>query len=144
MQKQRGIGRLGIVGRSPERRKGQALLHPNLGNPPGALDTFQVDTDEIDELLRLYSLHFTGKEQPELAAKRLGLVWKKLAGAPRLARLLLMYADLRRYSGHDAGMGHGYAWLFNSVHTAIRRSTQPIIRCVSIEDDAMYDYWLDG
>ncbi len=120
------------------------MLHPNLGNPPGTLDTFQVDTDEIDEVVRLYSRRFSGREHPELVAERLGLVWKKLAGAPRLARLLLMYSDLRRYSSHDTVMNHGYARIFNRVHTAITRSVGPEVRRIKIEDDAMYDHWHDG
>src|SRR5262249_22529560 len=81
----------------PPRRghiEGLAVAHTKLDALREALTTWQVDTDEIDEVVRFYSLHLEGEFNQ--ASNHFRLVLKKLAGMPRLARLVFVYADMQR------------------------------------------------
>ena len=71
------------------------MLHPGLGSPLDPLASWQVDTQEIGDVVGLYERHLSDESDPVQFTRRLGMLWKKLGTTPRLARLIVDYAYLR-------------------------------------------------
>ena len=71
------------------------MLHPDLGLSCDPFSVWQIDTDEIREVQGIYAAHLAGAEGTEQYGRVLGLLWKKLGGASRLASLVREYAKLR-------------------------------------------------
>ena len=131
------------------RAKGPPMLHPGLGSSLDPLASWQVDTQEIDDVVGLYDRNLSDAGDPDRLARRLGVLWKKLATAPRLARLLVDYVNLHpraaespnEAGGLDAPLLVGPAFS-TSGRPSSRLAAPP--RPVFIEDDPMYDRWIDG
>ena len=125
------------------------MLHPGLGSSRDPLASWQVDTQEIDTVVMLYERHLSDASDPERLTMRLGLLWKKLATAPRLARLIVDYAHFRLQAiGRSSKAGQrGGPRLVGRVLAAFRQPTsRPDARLprVFIQDDPLYDHWVDG
>lgn len=116
------------------------MLHPDLGPSRDPLASWQVDTDEIRDVIGLYSRHVAGVEGSEQLAVRLGLLWKKLGGASRLLRLVWEYAEMQSCpSPSERGarfLGRFLASLGRPPRRRGPRSPCP-------EEAPMYDRWLD-
>jgi hypothetical protein len=125
------------------------MLHPGIGSSRDPLASWQVDTQEIDTVVGLYERHLSDASDSERLTMRLGLLWKKLGTAPRLARLIVDYTHWRLQAiGRSSEAGRrGGPRLVGRVLAALR---QPISRpdarppLVFIEDDPLYDQWVDG
>jgi hypothetical protein len=130
------------------RVRGEKMLHPGLGSSLDPLDSWQVDTQEIDDVAGLYARQLSDARGPEQLARRLGLLWKKLAGVPRLARLIVDYAQFQLQAAASPSeavrlreprlVGRVFAAL---GWTSARRDDPP--RAAYIEDDPLYDRWVD-
>jgi hypothetical protein len=125
------------------------MLHPNLGVSRNPWETWQVDTDEIATVACLYAHHLSGVEEPEQVARRLGMLWKKLCGAPRLAGLVLQFAQMRM-SDRSVSRAHrdvvGWRFFDQALWAMVDRPASIHERSPSryAEDDPLYDRWLDG
>ena len=125
------------------------MLHPGLGSPLDPLASWQVDTQEIGDVVGLYERHLSDESDPVQFTRRLGMLWKKLGTTPRLARLIVDYAYLRiqaSVSSNESGRRAG-PLLLGRVLAALgwnssRSDARP--RPVLVEDDPLYDYWVDG
>ncbi len=105
------------------------------------LATWQVDTNEIDDVVRFYSLHLGGA--PDQAASRLGLIMKKLAGVPRLAQLVVAYAEMQRqqFLANERKRGSNEIRFVERIRSALGRAPSAPNNA---ENDSMYDPWIDG
>jgi hypothetical protein len=130
------------------------VLHPDLGAGPSRdpLASWQVDTDEIRDVVELYTRHLADVKEPELLSRRLGLLWKKLGSTPRLARLVWEYSELRRRQvaattkARDPGDVRILWQILEALEALGRppRRPEPRSRPTFIEDDPLYDPALDG
>jgi hypothetical protein len=125
------------------------MLHPSLGSPPDPVPTWQVDTQEIGDLAVLYARRLAGERDPDQLARRLGVLWKKLAAAPRLASLIVGFAQLQMQaaqsprSGVQPGKSRPFGRILAAIGWTTTRQTALTLPDYS-EGDPLYDRWVDG
>jgi hypothetical protein len=127
------------------------MLHPSLEPSRDPLDVWQVDTDEIGDVMDIYARHLAGVQGPDQQSRRLGLLWKKLGNTTRLARLVWEYTEMqwRQAGAADEVRERGEIRFLGRVLDALGRSPRrpdprPHPRPAFREDDPLYDHWLDG
>ncbi len=125
------------------------MLHPALGSSLDPVASWQVDTQEITVVVGLYDRQLSDVSDPQQMAKRLGLLWKKLAPATRLASLLVEYTRLQlENAASSTGAGRQgetglAARLLAAFHPTSSRDDLRS-RVVFIQEDPLYDRWLDA
>ena len=120
------------------------MLHPGLGSSDDPLTAWQMDTVEADAVIGLDERHLSDAGDPEPFSRRLGMLWKKLATAPRLALLIVDYANLRLQSD-EPHRRVGPRWVDRVLGALSRPASRPDTRRRSVwaEDDPLYDPWAD-
>lgn len=124
------------------------MLHPNLGSANDPMASWQVDTDEIGDVMRFFERRLSDAEDSESLSRRLGLLWKKLASTPRFARLLVEYTQLRVSSSTASDTSrHDEPRLVGRMLAALGRTSfrrETVQRVTFAEEDPLYDRWVDG
>lgn len=120
------------------------MLHPGLGSSPDPLTAWQIDTQDVTDVITLYNRQLLDTKDPEQHSRRLALLWKKLASTPRLARLIVGYAQMqaqrrpivaRRSPRFTEQVLANFGW------APSRQAATP--RPTIVEDDPLYDRWID-
>ncbi len=110
---------------------------------------WQIDTDEVGDVESVFAYHLAGIKNPDTFSDRLGMLWKKLGGAPRLAHLLGVYVEMKvgRKRAANEALERGEVRFLDRLRTAMGRPPRPVVsRRVDLrsEDDPLYDRWVDS